>query len=343
MHHLIRRMAPETARQLLTAADDALLVVIGCAIDHAQDFQHRAGEIRIPAAGAEPDLAEDLAILERAAEGRRAGDEAIEGALVPDRHQGIPDRLDFGDVAAADCLLHRREARLALQRIGPGACHAAELIRQIGHGAGIPGLVLQLDHGAGRGRRQRIGKGLGLEIDEVHVVEEGRSRGRKAHGAEFGDVVRIVGEGLRAHPAADLLGFVDDRLEAELHQLIGGNQSCNAGADDGDFLAQPRLGQLAQPGRMADPIVIGEGKIRAEHGQRMRLIGGPSLGHRNRCSHGSLGWLLSRTRNTGHGSASCPGTRNGATHGRIVGAPFAGNLCRMVYQGSGMLAVWGIC
>src|SRR5450755_61063 len=90
---------------------------------------------------------------------------------------------------------------------------------------------------------------------------------------------------------------------------------------------------------MADPVVIGEGKIRTEHGDRMGLVGALSLRHRNRRSHGSLGWLLRRTRNTGLTGAHLAPVRETAP----LEAPPAGNLCRQVHQGSGMLAVCGSC
>ena len=58
------------------------VVVVGAGVDDAQDLQHRVGEVGVPAAGAEADLAEDLAVAERAREGRRAGEEAVERLVV---------------------------------------------------------------------------------------------------------------------------------------------------------------------------------------------------------------------------------------------------------------------
>jgi len=268
MHELFRREPPEPARQFLAAADNALLIVVGRHIDHAQDLQHRTGKIRIPASGAEADLAEDLAILERAAEGRRAGDEAIERAFVPDRHQGIPDRLDARHVARANGLLHGGETRLALQRLGPSARHPLELLGQVFHLAGVPGLVLEFDHRARRGGRKRVWKRPRREADQSYIVVETGGRGWKAHGAQFGDAFGMIDKGLRAQPPADLGGFIDDGLEAELHQLIGGDQTRDAGADHRHLATVAGRRQMTKTCGMADPVVIGEGKIRNEHGDR---------------------------------------------------------------------------
>src|SRR6266436_3444281 len=70
-------MPPEPSRQLLRAADDAAMVLIGGSINDAQDLQHRVGEVRSPAAGAEADLPEKLACPERAAKEPAACDEPV--------------------------------------------------------------------------------------------------------------------------------------------------------------------------------------------------------------------------------------------------------------------------
>jgi hypothetical protein len=78
----------------------------------------------------------------------------------------------------------------------------------------------------------------------------------------------MIDEGLRAQPPADLGGFIDHGLEAELHQLIGGDQTRDAGADYRHFATVAGHRQMTKTCGMADPVVIGEGKIRTEHGDR---------------------------------------------------------------------------
>ena len=107
MRHPLGRAPPQPPRQLLDAADDQALVLVAVGDDDAQDLQHRVGEVGVPAAGAEADLAEDLAVAEGAAgEGAAGGDEVVEAAVVPDRHQRVPDLLEPADVARADRVLH---------------------------------------------------------------------------------------------------------------------------------------------------------------------------------------------------------------------------------------------
>src|SRR5690348_6352282 len=119
MNEAFSPMRPQPAGQLLRAADDAAVVLVGCGIDDPQDLEHRIGKIRIPAAGPESDLSEQFARAEGAAEGPAPRDEPIEGALVPEWHQRIPNRLDPVNIAASDRVLHRREARFLFQSLVP--------------------------------------------------------------------------------------------------------------------------------------------------------------------------------------------------------------------------------
>ena len=112
VRHALGLTPPQPARQLLDAADDQPLVLVAVGDDDAQDLQHRVGEVRVPAAGAEADLAEHLAMAKRpAGEGTAGGDEIVEAAIVPDRHQRIPQRLEPRNVARADGVLDAAEAR----------------------------------------------------------------------------------------------------------------------------------------------------------------------------------------------------------------------------------------
>ena len=61
-------MVPEASGQQLGAADDQpVLVGVGVHVDHAEDLQDAVGEVGVPAARAEPDLAEGLPVFERQA------------------------------------------------------------------------------------------------------------------------------------------------------------------------------------------------------------------------------------------------------------------------------------
>ncbi|SLD64785.1 Uncharacterised protein [Mycobacteroides abscessus subsp. massiliense] len=65
MAHAVGLIRPEATRNLLSATDDKLLVLIAIRHHHPEDLQHRVGEIRIPAPGTEPDLAKNLTMVER--------------------------------------------------------------------------------------------------------------------------------------------------------------------------------------------------------------------------------------------------------------------------------------
>ncbi|MCY1542247.1 hypothetical protein D9M68_779870 [compost metagenome] len=67
MAQLVRggSVVPQAHGHLLGAAHDQVLVLIAAGQHHAQDLQHGVGEVRVPAAGAETDLAKHLAVAER--------------------------------------------------------------------------------------------------------------------------------------------------------------------------------------------------------------------------------------------------------------------------------------
>ena len=120
-------MAPDAQRHLLDAAHHEVLMVVAVGHYHAENFQHRVGEVRVPAAGAKPDLTKHFAMLERQlGEGFGGGDKVIEGAVVPQRNQRIPQLFQARDVAVADGLLYIAKARAFLQRVCPGVSHFLE-------------------------------------------------------------------------------------------------------------------------------------------------------------------------------------------------------------------------
>jgi len=184
----LRHMAPDAHGHLRHAADYQVLVVVAVGHHHAEDFQHRVGEVRVPAAGAETDLAEHFAVMERQlGEGFGGGDEVVERAVVPQGHQLVPQRFEARYVTVADGLLNVAELRAGFQGVGPGVSHFLEQCRQIGKFLCVVGLAFQVDHGAARGRGQRVGEGFGFQAQFVHIVIERRGRHREAHAAQFGD------------------------------------------------------------------------------------------------------------------------------------------------------------
>ena len=271
-------MAPDALRHLLDAADHQVLVIVAVGHHHAEDFQHRVGEVRVPAAGAEADLAEHLAVLEaQFGERARGGDEVIEGAVVPQRHQLVPQVLETRHVAVADGLLDIAELRAALQGVGPGVGHFVEQLRQVGGFFGVVGLAFQVDHRAARSRGQRVGEGLGLKAKLVDVVVERGGRHREAHAAQFGDDAVGAVERLRAQPATQLGGLVHHGLEAQLHQLVGRHQPGDATTDDRHLFAMALLGDAAQAGRVLQPVVEGEREVGAEDGDGFLAVGGVAV------------------------------------------------------------------
>ncbi|MCY1396098.1 hypothetical protein D9M71_110580 [compost metagenome] len=271
-------VAPDAHGHLLHAADDQVLVVVAGGHHHAEDFQHRVGEVRVPAAGAEAHLAEHFAVVEgQLGEGLGAGHEVVEGAVIPQRNQGVPQVFQALHVAVADGLLDVAEVGTVFQRIGPGIGHFLEQRRQVGHLLGVVGLAFDIDDRAARGRRQRVGEGAGLEAEHVHVVVEGGGGGREAHAAQLGDDAVGAFEGLRAQTPAHLGGFVHHGFEAQLHQLVGRYQAGDTGPDYGHLGAMMLGGNAAQAGRMLDPVIEGEGEVRAKNGDGFLAVGGVAI------------------------------------------------------------------
>ena len=89
--------------------------------DHAEDFEHRVGEVGVPAAGAETDLAKHFAVLKREL-GERfgGGHKVIERAVIPQGNEGIPQFFETRDVAITDRLLNVTKARAFFERVRPG-------------------------------------------------------------------------------------------------------------------------------------------------------------------------------------------------------------------------------
>src|SRR4051812_32671411 len=120
MHHAVGRALPEPARHLLDAALDIALVLIAIGGDHPQDLEHRIGIVRIPAAGAEPDLAEDLAVMERSpGKAGRGRHEVKKAPIVPHRYEPVPEGLESAGIARPDGVLDRREARCLFESLAP--------------------------------------------------------------------------------------------------------------------------------------------------------------------------------------------------------------------------------
>ena len=156
-----------------------------------------------------------------AGEGTAGGDEVVETAVVPNRHQRIPQLLEPGRVAGADRVLDGGEAGTLLQRLAPGIANLVEQRRQVLESLDIDRLALEIDHRTGGVRLERVGERHGLEADAVAIVEEGPRGDGKAHAAQLAHHAVGPLEGLRAQAAADPARLVDHGLEAEAHQLVG--------------------------------------------------------------------------------------------------------------------------
>jgi hypothetical protein len=113
-------------------------------------------------------------------------------------------------------------------------------------------------------------------------VEQRGRRGREAHRAHLGHDPVVALERDRAHPAADLVGLVDHRLEAHPQQLAGGKHPRQPAADHGHLGAVHRLGDRADPVRALHEVVVREGEVGAEHRDRpgIGLLVLRGVGHR---------------------------------------------------------------
>ncbi|MCY1403643.1 hypothetical protein D9M71_188310 [compost metagenome] len=163
-------------------------------------------------------------------------------------------------------MLDIRELRTGFQGVGPGVSHFLEQRRKVRQLLCVMGLAFEIDHRAARRRRQRVGERFGFQAELVDVVIERGGRHRKAHATQFGHDAFGAVEGLGAQTATHFRGFVDDRFQPQLHQLIRGHQTGNPAADNRHFGTVIVLGNAAQPGRVFDPVVEGERKVRAENG-----------------------------------------------------------------------------
>jgi hypothetical protein len=151
-------------------------VLVRVAVGHhdPEDLQHGVGKVRVPAAGTESDLAEDLAMAEREFRERLGrGDEVVERAVVPAGHEVVPQRLERGHVARPDRVLDVGEPRL-LQSLRPGVGDLGEQRRKVAKRARVVRLALQVDDRASGGFGQRVGERAGLQAQLVDVVIEGR-------------------------------------------------------------------------------------------------------------------------------------------------------------------------
>jgi hypothetical protein len=286
---------PQALRHLLHAAHHQVLVLVAAREHHAQDLQHRVGKVRIPAAGAKANLAEHLAVVEREPL-ERAGlrDEVVEGAVVPERYQPVPQRLQARHVALAQGVLQFAETGAFFERAGPGVGHLTKQRRQIGQRARAVRAALEVDHrAAGRGR-QRVGEGPGLQPELVHVVEEGRARARKAHAAQFGHHPVTAFKGLRAQAPAQARGLIDDRPEAQPHELVCRGHARHARAHDGHLGAVQVARQAAQARGVVQPVVEGEGEVGAEDGDGLVRCHGAQK--RDSSSHKAVPHIMSATR-----------------------------------------------
>ncbi|MCY1436582.1 hypothetical protein D9M71_527110 [compost metagenome] len=171
--------------------------------------------------------------------------------------------------------------------------------------------AFQVHHGAAGGGGQRVGEGLGLQAELVDVVIERGGGHREAHAAQLGDDPLGALEGFGAQATAHFRRLVDHWLEAQLHQLVGGDQAGDAGADDGDFRTVRRGGNAAETCRVGDPVVEGEGEVRAEDGDGFLAVAvGVAV---------VIHWNLPAGWRAGPGIQHRPGRK--ALHGRVDSSP----------------------
>lgn len=232
---LLRLAVPEPQRKLLAAADDAPVVVVRLGVDDAEDLQDGVGEVGVPAAGAEADLAEDLPVPERL-EGVGVAEESVEGLVVELLDELRPDLPDARHIALTHRAVHVGEVRALLQTPVPGVHHIAVDLRQVVDGPRVVGLAFEVDDRRGGGRGERVGERLRLQADQVDVVLERGGGRREAHRPHLGGEFRVAAvESDGAQPATDLVRLVDDGPEPHLHQLVRGDDAGEPAADDGDL------------------------------------------------------------------------------------------------------------
>ena len=279
-------MAPDPAGNLLGAADHQPLVLVTAGHDDPEDLQHGVRIVRVPAAGAESDLAEDLAVVKRP-RGERLGarHEVVERAVVPAGHQIVPQRLQRPDVARPDRVLDGGVAHL-FQGLRPCVRDLGKHRGKVVQRARIVRDALKIDDRAPGRLGQRVGERPGLQAQHVDVAVERRRRRREPHPAQFRDHAVGSLEGLRTQPPAHPRGLVDHWLEAEPHQLVRSDQSGDASADDSNLFAMTFGRNRAQASRVRNPAVEREREVRAEHRDRallaMRPIAATFVHHQKR-------------------------------------------------------------
>ncbi len=287
VHDLLRLALPQAQRQLLRAAHDAAVVVVGLGVDDAQDLQDGVREVGVPAARAEADLAEDLALAE-GLEGLRLAEEAVEGLVVELLDELGPDLADARDVPLAHRGVHVGEVGALVEAGVPRGGHVAVDLREVRDGLGVVRLALEVDDRGGGGLGKRVREGLRDQADEVDVVLQGRGGRREAHGAHLRGEALGLGalEADGAQAATDLVGLVDDGLEAHLHQLVRRDDAGQPAADDGDLGAELGRRYLAEARRVGEEVVVRVREVRAEHGDRRLSVAVRDGGGGHRGRHG---------------------------------------------------------
>ena len=182
-----RSVLPQATRHLLGAADYEALVFVAVGHHDTEDLQHRVREIGVPTPGPESDLTEHLTVVEGQLRERfRTRDKVVERAVVPYRHQVVPQGLQARNITGSDRVLNLGEPH-GFQRIGPRLGHLLEQRRQ---GVGLLGVMrraFDMNDRAVRTRCKRIGKRRSVQPQEIDVVIERGRRDRETHPAQLGD------------------------------------------------------------------------------------------------------------------------------------------------------------
>ena len=268
-------MRATALRHLLDAADDEALVLVAVGDVDAQDLQHRVREVRVPAAGAEADLAEHLAVAERQLRERSdVRDEVVEGAVVP---AAAPAGSTGLERAAS-------RSRIACLQVGEARRSPAPRSRpRPPRGTAAAGRRASRRSGSRpRGRspcsRPPGVSGLGKGGSPGPACpRSGRSRWTRPGSAcrpARRSRPRPPSKGCERSRPPRRAGLVDDGLQAHLHQLVG-RRPCPAMPAPTMATSVPCAlgGNRAKPGGMRDPVVEGEGEVRPEHGDGLRRVG----------------------------------------------------------------------
>jgi len=111
---------------------------------------------------------------------------------------------------------------------------------------------------------QRIWKRLTIvDAQLIHVIDYGSVAGRNSHSTQFGQRMGISGKPISIGPPSDstrsvwiLSGFVNNRVQPNFHQFIGGSQSRTTCADDAYFGPQFGFGDFAYTFRVVNQLNI---------------------------------------------------------------------------------------